>query len=38
VVYGMCGGETMEKVYNNGGKEGYRGSVVEYGWRGRVEV
>jgi hypothetical protein len=26
------------KVYNKGGGQGCRGNVVEYGWRGRVEV
>jgi hypothetical protein len=30
VVYGMCSGETMGKVYNKGGGQGCRVSVVEY--------
>jgi hypothetical protein len=38
VVYGMGSGETMEKVYNSGGGQGWRVSVIEYGWRRRVEV
>jgi hypothetical protein len=31
----MCGGE---KVYNNGGGQGCRISVGEYGWVGGMEV
>jgi hypothetical protein len=38
VVYEMCGGETIGKVYNNGEGQGCRVSVLEYGWRRRVEV
>jgi hypothetical protein len=34
----MCGGGTMEKVYNNGGGQGCKVSIGEYGWVGGVEV
>jgi hypothetical protein len=34
----MCSGKTMGKVYYKGGEQGCKGSIVEYVWRGRVEV